>query len=53
LGSNNERTCFKLCSKGNAADCPANHKCKGTSPLFQNADQGVCLPEVQSGSAQR
>ncbi len=49
LGSPNERTCFKLCTKsGN--DCPANHECKGQTPLFQNPDHGICLPKITGGA---
>lgn len=51
LGAPDERTCFKLCSKSRAGDCPADYKCKGAAPLFQDADQGVCLPEASAQGA--
>lgn len=46
LGEQGHRKCFTLCSKMSTTDCPSNMHCKGTTPLFQEADEGVCMTDV-------
>ncbi len=47
LGEVGARLCYKLCSKSHS-DCPSGSKCKGTTPLFQDPDLGVCLTDIPS-----
>lgn len=46
LGQEGDRKCFKLCEKSTYGSCPTDYKCRGSAPLFQDPDQGVCLKEV-------
>lgn len=45
LGEVGARLCYKLCSKSHPS-CPEGSRCKGTLPLFQDPDQGVCLKDL-------
>ncbi|WP_394823360.1 hypothetical protein [Pendulispora albinea] len=43
LGQTGSRTCYQLCRKSsNDGVCGPTEKCKGTAPLFQDPDIGIC-----------
>jgi hypothetical protein len=42
LGQPSARVCFRVCRVSAADTCPTGKRCRGSAPLFNDPDFGIC-----------